>query len=95
MQLQRFDQIAHFQVWNPRWHDKKVLIACYKIDNAKTEHIKVTFPKSHAMSGDWYIARSKVKRCKKESNGTIMCYVVALGKLEPLEINQKDMRILL
>jgi len=90
--LGKFDQLAVFDIWQPRWHDKTVLLACHKADNAKTKHFKIKFTKAKSMAGDWYVSKDIVKKCKKESNGTIMTYVVPLDKLQPLEIKQHDIR---
>ena len=90
MTLDKFDQVRHLEVYEPRWHDKKALLACYKVDDAKTDHIKITFPKSKAMAGDWYVSRKVARKFKKQSNGVIMCYVVPLEKLEPLEISERS-----
>lgn len=92
MTLGRFDQLAVFDIWQPRWHDKTVLLACHKVDNAKTIHLKIKFTKAKSMAGDWYVNKKVVQKCKKETNGTIMTYVVPLDKLQPLEINERDIR---
>lgn len=98
MILSKLDPVIELSIWNPRWHKergkKHVLLACYKVDNAQTDHLKIVFTKSEAMKGDWYISRKKARRYKKESNGTIMCYAVPLDALEPLEINEKDWRLI-
>lgn len=93
MILDKFDQVLPMQVWNPRWHDKTVLLAAYKVDKSKTDHIKVTFPKSNAMKGDWYISVKAVRKFPLESNGTIQCYVVPLKELEPLEIRIRSIHV--
>lgn len=92
MLLKKLDQIAVFDIWQPRWHDKIVLLSVHKVDKAKTDHIKVVFSKAPSMDGDWYASRKAIMRCPKETNGTIQCYAVPLDKLEPLQINHKDWR---
>lgn len=92
-ELDFFDQLAHFQVWNPKWSTKQVLIACYKVDNAKTDHIKITFPKSNAMKGDWYASRAMIRKCPTQNNGVILCYMVDLDKLEKLVIRARSQYI--
>jgi hypothetical protein len=94
MLLSKLDQIVFFDIFQPRWHDKVVLLKASKVDKARTPHFKVRFSKAPTMEGEWYVSKNVVKRCKKESNGTIMCYAVPLSKLESLEINQKDWRAL-
>lgn len=92
MVIDKYDQIATLNIWEPRWHKERgkrhVLLACYKVDNARTDHLRIRFTKSEAMKGDWYISRKRAKRFKKDTNGTILCYAVPLDVLEPLEISK-------
>lgn len=90
--LGKFDQVVPFDIWAPRYSTKDVLLACHKVDNTKTKHFKVTFSKAKSMAGDWYVSKEVVKKCKKETNGTIMTYVVPLDKLQPLKIKQHDIK---
>lgn len=89
MLLDKATQFRKITIWEPRWHDKKVLIASRKVG----EHNKIIFtgvPGETNYMGDkpYYLSGQTIKKCKKESNGTIDCYVVPLDKLEPLELTQ-------
>lgn len=69
------------EVWQPRWHDRRALIACYKV----AEHNKVIFPKAPTLPGVYYLSGKTIRKYKKESNGTIDCYAVPIDELTPLE----------
>jgi hypothetical protein len=81
--MDKFTQFRFFEIWQPRWHDNKVLLAKHKVG----EHNKVVFTKAPTMTGDFYVSGKVVKRCKVENNGRLDCYAVPLSVLEPLEIS--------
>lgn len=77
-----------FNILSPRWRDRRVLLAAYKVQ----ENNKILFTgKDGASMGDqpYYISGKEVKKHKKESNGTISCYSVPLDKLELLQISER------
>jgi hypothetical protein len=75
-------QMAFFQIFEPRWHDRKVLLAAHKVGT----HNKIKFTRAKSLGvKPYYVSGAKVKKFKKESNGTIDCYSVPLSDLEPLE----------
>lgn len=83
MKLPRYTQFKYFEVWHPRYHDHKVLLAAHKVG----EHNKIVFTKSESMGTDpYYISGAEVKKYPKQSNGSIMCYAVPVDALEPLEL---------
>jgi hypothetical protein len=90
MQLDKFDQLVVFRIWQPRYHDKVVLLKKSLVDKAKTEHLKIVFTKAPSMAGDWYISRSVAKKCPVESNGVTQVYAVKLDKLTPLEVTKES-----
>jgi len=65
------------EIWEPRWHDKVVLIAKTKV----SEHNIIRFTKTPSMPGLWYVSGEKVKASPLESNGKIPCYAVKLDDL--------------
>jgi hypothetical protein len=74
------------EVWHPRYHDQRVLLAAHKIG----QHNSITFTKSQSMGTEpYYISGVKARQFKKENNGRIDCYAVPISELEPLEINKK------
>lgn len=83
MQLNKYVPITTISIWEPRWHDRKVLIDPNKV----REHNKIVFTKAKSLANkEFYVSGKTIKRHKKESNGTMLCYCVPLDKLEPLEI---------
>lgn len=67
-------------IWQPRWHDNKVLIACHKVGKKN----RIVFTKAPTLEGVYLVDGAEVEKCKKESNGRIMCYAV------PLELLKKE-----
>lgn len=82
MKTCRHTLMRNIPVWEPRWHDRRALIATYKVG----ENNRITFPKTKSMPDAYYLSGKTIRQFKKESNGTIDCYCVPLDKLEPLEI---------
>jgi hypothetical protein len=73
-------------IWQPRYHDKRVLLAAHKVG----EHNKVYFTKAPSMGTEpYYINGRTAKKFKKESNGRIECYSVPISELRPLELNER------
>lgn len=92
MIVSKYEPLTKLEIWQPRYHDKKVLLACGKVDNAKTKYLKIVFTKAPTMEGDWIIDKTRVKRFKRETNGVIQVYAVPLSELLPLEVNKRDWR---
>lgn len=89
MIIDKFIPLNYFEIRHPRYHDKRVLLAARKVGT----HNKVVFTEAPSMgTAPYYISGAKVKKYKKESNGAIMCFAVPLDELEPLEINERDLR---
>jgi hypothetical protein len=75
-------QFKCFEIWQPRYKDNTVLLACHKVG----EHNKVTFTKAKHLGTDpYYVSGKVVKKYKKEDNGKIAVYSVPMDELEPLE----------
>lgn len=93
MILDRRDHKITFRIWEPRYHDKKVLLSKLKVDQPKAkrkvEHLIVEL-ESNYMRGSWYLSRTVAKRAKVESNGVIDCYCVPLDKLQTVEISERS-----
>jgi hypothetical protein len=84
--LSRLTVCNQFEILNPRWHDRQVLLADYKIST----HNAITFPKANSMPGEYYISGISAKKYPtqpmKTKNGAIMTMrVVSIDALEPLE----------
>ena len=72
------------EIWQPRYHDKKVLIAKYKVSNGMNE-IKFTRAK-HLKDMVFRIHSMEIAKCPVETNGTIPCYAVPMDKLENISV---------
>lgn len=84
MQLSKGISCQLIEIWQPRWHDRKVLLARHKVGN----HNKIVFTKAPTLTGEYYISGRDVHQCDLETNGKIDCYAVPLSLLEPLETHE-------
>ena len=83
MKMTKFTPLNYFQIWQPRYHDKRVLLAKHRVGT----HNKIVFTKAPSMGTQpYYVSGKEVKKYKLESNGSIPCYAVPVSSLEPLEI---------
>jgi len=64
-------------IWSPRYHDRKVLIACHKVGLSN----EIVFTKAPTLQGVYTIKGSEVEKYPKESNGVISCFAVDLSAL--------------
>jgi hypothetical protein len=81
MQLPENVTCQVFDIWAPRWHDRKVLLAVHRVGR----HNLIRFTKAPTLIGEFYVSGSDIFQCDRETNGTIDCYAVPLNILEPLE----------
>lgn len=86
MLLSRLTPAVEFKIWNPRWHDRVVLLADYKL----ATHNKIVFPKAKSLAGDWYISGRDAAKYPTEpfktKTGTVMTMrAVPIDALQPLE----------
>ncbi len=63
------------EIWQPRWHDRKVLIAKYKVK----EDNDIVFTKTKCYKDKVFSLKGDVIRgYPLETNGKIQCYAVPL-----------------
>ena len=68
------------KIWNPRWHDRKVLIAKYKVKDGLN---KIIFTKARTLTDKIFtIEGQQIRQCPLETNGKIPCYAVPLEDLK-------------
>lgn len=68
------------EIWQPRYHDNKVLIATYKVKSGQN---LIVFTKAKYLQGKIFSCNgSIIKSCPIETNGKISCYAVPMEKLE-------------
>jgi hypothetical protein len=67
------------EIWQPRYKDRKVLIATYKVGDTNT----IVFTKSKYLKGKVFkVSGEVIRKYPKETNGTIECYAVPMSELE-------------
>lgn len=83
--LDKLDPVTKFEIWEPRYHDKRVLLHLQRVKHAQP-HIKVVFTKAKATQyeGEWYISKKDAMKYKKEDNGVAGMYCVPFDKFRPL-----------
>ncbi len=68
------------KIWNPRWHDRKALIAKYKVRRGDNT---IIFTKAKSLKGITFkMDGNEIVKYPIETNGVIECYAVPLDKLE-------------
>lgn len=70
------------EIWEPRYHDSVVLIHPNKVDDDNIIYFSKVSPKSALYQREFYLSGEEIKSYPRESNGTVMCYVVPLEALE-------------
>lgn len=65
----------------PRWKDRVVLLAQYKIGT----HNTIRFTNTPSMKQDYYVSGVDIKKYSLTSNGKILCYEVPIAALDYLE----------
>jgi hypothetical protein len=70
-------------IWNPRWHDRKVLIAKYRVMNGPNV---IRFTKAKSLKDkDYTMPGEQIRTYPLETNGKIPCYAVPLDELQEIE----------
>ena len=77
MKLPKSTSVRNISIWMPRWHDRTVLIAKFKVG----EHNIISFTKAPTYKGKFYLSGKTIQKYPIETNGTIPCYAVSLDEL--------------
>lgn len=80
-QLSRLTVCSTIEIWQPRWKDRKVLIAKFKV----ADHNLITFTKTKSYPDTYYLSGKDIQQYPITSNGRIECYEVPLKELKLLE----------
>ena len=67
------------EIWQPRWKDRKVLIACHKVRDGKNY---IRFTKAKSLPGLYSVDGEVIRSSEQCTNGRIMCYAVPLSELK-------------
>ena len=81
MVLSRLTPCQKIEIWQPRWKDRTVLIAKYKVG----AHNEIVFTKTKSMPDSYYLSGKDIQSSPLDSNSKIECYAVPMNKLELLE----------
>jgi len=66
------------EIWTPRYHDRKVLVAKYKVQTMN----EIMFTKAKHLKGMTFkMSGADIAQHPVETNGTIECYAVPLDEL--------------
>ena len=69
--------MGKIQIWTPRWHDRKVLIAKYKVETTND----IEFTKGTLKGKKYTVSGKDIVKHPLESNGTLSCYAVPLNEI--------------
>jgi hypothetical protein len=79
--LKRLTPANKIAIWQPRWKDRKVLIAKFRVGT----HNEVVFTKTKSLPSVYYLSGETIRRYPLENNGKILCHAVDMNELEILE----------
>ena len=81
-QISRLTPCNKIEIWQPRYKDKRVLIAKFKVGT----HNEIIFTKAkHLMQNTYYISGEAIRKAPTDTNGSIPVYAVDLNELKILE----------
>ena len=66
------------EIWEPRWHDRVVLIAKYKVVSGRNV---IKFTKGSMKGKEYEMDGIAIREYPLETNGKIKCYAVPLAIL--------------
>lgn len=78
------ENLAKIEVWQPRYSTREVLIHQLKVK----DHNIIALTKAGSLNGLYYISGKKVKKSRKDTNGTAPMYAVKLDELKPFEFEE-------
>lgn len=81
MILDKTTPCQRIQIWAPRYKDRKILIAKYKVGT----HNEIIFTRAKHLPGVYYLSGQKIRTYNLETNGTLEYYAVPVDELEVLE----------
>lgn len=89
--MDRFTQFRTLYVQEPRWHDKRVLLADYKLGKYNKVIITQLDKDGNKYFPDpLYISGPNAKKYPKQTNGTIDCRAVPIDAFKILEISERS-----
>ena len=77
MKLKKDTPAQHIMIFAPRWNDRTVMIAKYKVGL----HNIIKFTKTKSMTDEYYLSGETIRKYPLETNGKIPCYCVKMDEL--------------
>ena len=81
MVVDRLTSMQRIEIWQPRWKDRVVMIAKYKVGT----HNCIVFTKTKSLQGEFYLSGEEIRKHPLDTNGKLECYAVPMDKMEKLE----------
>lgn len=81
MLLPRLTPAQNIVIFSPRYRDKVILIATYKVGT----HNLITFTKAKHLPDTYYLSGTTIQKYPIDSNGKIACYAVSQNELQLFE----------
>lgn len=81
MKLSRLTPAQQISIKSPRWHDRVVMIAKFRVG----QHNIITFTNAKSLPDEYYLDGKTITKYPLESNGKISCYCVKLDELQLFE----------
>lgn len=84
MTVSKLTPLNLIEIWQPRYKDRVVLIASYKVK----ANNKIIFTKAKHLEGrEYFMKGEQITKYPKDTNGKLTCYAVPIDDLEALEYN--------
>lgn len=94
--MDRFTQFRTLYIQEPRWHDRRVLLADHKLGKYNKVIITALDKDGNKHFPDTlYISGRDAKKFPKQSNGTIDCRAVPINEFKILEISERSLHDIL
>lgn len=71
------------KIWQPRWHDRKVLVAKYQVFVGVPEQV-IIFTKTKSLPGRYVMRTQELVKYPLETNGKVPCHAVPLADFKEL-----------
>lgn len=92
--LSKYEPKTYVEIFEPRYHDRRVLVSRKKVKDSNNKWILINFTKTKSpeFAGDWVISKRKSLTYPVESNGVIDVLAIPFDHLDQLEEDTKDLR---
>jgi len=81
MKLSRLTPASNIEIFAPRYRDKTILIAKFKVST----HNIITFTKAKSLPDSYYLSGATIQKSPLDNNGKIAVYAVPQDELQLFE----------